>query len=75
MEVLADEKAWNVPQKHDQAAFKRNADGSHAGYELNPPFHYHDGYLSVYFQTNYYQEIQLTPLQEEAIWYVYIKSS
>ena len=35
---------------------------------LQVPFAYHDGYLSVHFEANKYQDIQLTPLQEEAVW-------
>ncbi len=31
------------------------------------PFAYHDGYLSVHFEVNKYQDIKLTPLQEEAV--------
>ena len=34
------------------------------------PFAYHNGYLSVHFEANKYQDIKLTPLQEEAVWYV-----
>ncbi|KAK9809629.1 hypothetical protein WJX73_008948 [Symbiochloris irregularis] len=70
VEALSDEQAWRIPTKHDQATYKRNADGSFQGHELMPPFHYHDGYLSIYFQTNNYQEVedQLTPLQLEAVW-------
>ena len=40
-----------------------------AGFERTPPFEYHDGYLSVHFATNNYLEIDLTPLQDEAVWY------
>ena len=29
---------------------------------------YHDGYLSIHFEANKYQDIELTPLQEEALW-------
>ena len=72
VEALSDEQAWKIPIKHDQAAYQRNTDGGFAGYELMPPFQYHNGYLSVYFQTNNYQEIELTPLQEEAIWWVLV---
>ena len=35
---------------------------------MQVPFAYHDGYLSVHFEANKYQDIQLTPLQEEAVW-------
>lgn len=35
---------------------------------LQIPFAYHDGYLSVHFEANKYQDIKLTPLQEEAMW-------
>ena len=31
---------------------------------------YHDGYLSIHFEANKYQDIELTPLQEEALWCV-----
>ena len=33
---------------------------------------YHDGYLSIYFNNGNFHEIskQLSPIQEEAIWYV-----
>lgn len=68
VEVLSDEKAWNVPIKHDQATYKRKEDGTFEGHELMPPFLYHDGWLSIYWQTANYQEIELTPLQEEAVW-------
>ena len=68
VEVLSNTKIWNTPRKIDQAAFDRNSDGSFAGWEPTPPFEYHDGYLSVHFATNNYLELQLTPLQEEAIW-------
>lgn len=50
------------------ACVQRNADGTFAGHEATPPFEYHDGWLSVHFSTANYQEIQLTPLQEEACW-------
>ena len=36
---------------------------------MQVPFSYHDGYLSVHFEANKYQDIKLTPLQEEAVWY------
>lgn len=68
VEALSDKNAWNTPRKVDQASFERKADGSFAGYERTPPFEYHDGYLSVHFATNNYLEIDLTPLQEEAVW-------
>ena len=68
VEALSDEKAWNVPKKHDQSAYQRNPDGSFVGFERMPPFRYHDGWLSIYWQTANYQEIELTPLQEEAVW-------
>ena len=29
---------------------------------------YHDGYLSIHFEANKYQDIDLSPLQEEALW-------
>lgn len=51
-----------------QAAYARNEDGSFLGYEPTPPFEYHDGYLTVHFDTGNYQKIQLAPLQEEALW-------
>ena len=44
VEALSDESAWHIPVKHDQAAYQRNTDGSFKGYELVPPFHYHDGW-------------------------------
>ena len=50
VEALADEKAWKIPIKHDQASYQRKEDGSFKDYELMPPFHYHDGYLSIYWQ-------------------------
>ncbi|KAK9813026.1 hypothetical protein WJX72_007708 [[Myrmecia] bisecta] len=59
---------WLVPKKADQAQYLRNPNGTFVGFEDTPPFEYHDGYLSVYFQSNNYQEIKLTPLQEEAVW-------
>ena len=38
-------------------------------YTVQVPFAYHDGYLSVHYEANKYQDIKLTPLQEEAVWY------
>ena len=35
---------------------------------MQVPLAYHNGYLSVHFEANKYQDIQLTPLQEEAVW-------
>ena len=29
---------------------------------------YHDGYLTIHFEANKYQDIELSPLQEEALW-------
>ena len=53
----------------DQATYERDENGNLIK-EATVPFEYHDGYLSVYYQSNNYQEVQqeLTPLQEEAIW-------
>ena len=68
VEVLSDPKAWQTPRKRDQALYERTADGKFAGFEPTPPFEYHDGYLTVHFASANYQQIELTPLQEEAIW-------
>ncbi|KAK9812337.1 hypothetical protein WJX73_003313 [Symbiochloris irregularis] len=68
VEVLSDPKQWNTPRKLDQSAYERNADGTFAGYEPTPPFEYHDGYLTVHYSVGNYLELDLTPIQEEAIW-------
>lgn len=67
VEVLS--QPWYVGRKLDQARFERDEDGKLIK-EATIPFEYHDGYLSVYYQSNNYQEIEkeLTPLQEEALW-------
>lgn len=36
--------------------------------QSHPPFEYHDGFLSVHFASQNYFEVDLTPLQEEAVW-------
>ena len=33
-----------------------------------PARRYHDGYLTIHFEANKYQDIELSPLQEEALW-------
>ena len=66
--MLSQRGIWKVPNKVDQAAYSRNEDGSPTGFEDDPPFVYHDGYLSSHFASPNYQEINLTPLQEEAVW-------
>ena len=38
------------------------------GFEEVIPFEYHNGYLTIHFEANKYQDIELTPLQEEALW-------
>ncbi|KAK9813596.1 hypothetical protein WJX73_009365 [Symbiochloris irregularis] len=68
VEVLSDPQQWQTPRKVDQSAFERNADGTFAGYEPTPPFEYHDGYLTVHFSVGNYLELDLSPIQEEAIW-------
>lgn len=70
VEVLTKPDLWKVPFKHDQAAYQRQPDGTHAGFEADPPFLYHDGYLSSHFASPNYQEIDLSPLQKEAAWAV-----
>ncbi|KAL3155553.1 hypothetical protein ABBQ38_011107 [Trebouxia sp. C0009 RCD-2024] len=70
VEVLSAEKTWYTPSKVSQQAYERNAEGEFAGFEEEVPFSYHDGYLSVHFEANKYQDITLTPLQEEAVWAV-----
>lgn len=52
MEALS--KPWNVPRKLNQQTFERDADGQLIK-EHTIPFEYHDGYLSVYYQSNNYQ--------------------
>ena len=72
--MLANKELWTTPRKKDQAAFDRHPDGSFVGFESTPPFEYHNGYLSVHFDTNnYLEKTDLTPLQEEAIWWVYVQ--
>ena len=67
--MLANKELWKTPRKKDQAAFDRNSDGSFVGFEYTPPFEYHDGYLTVHFDSsNYLEKTNLTPLQEEAMW-------
>ena len=68
VEVLSTRGIWKVPHKVDQQSYARDKDGKHAQFEDDPPFVYHDGYLSSHFSSNNYQEIDLTPLQKEAIW-------
>ena len=68
MEALSTRGRWNVPRKHDQAAYERNADGSFVGFEDTPPFVYHDGYFSSHFAVGNYQELELSPLEQEAAW-------
>lgn len=62
-------KPWYVGRKIDQARFERDEAGNLIK-EATIPFEYHDGYLSVYYQSNNYQEVEkeLSPLQEEALW-------
>ncbi|EIE24910.1 Clavaminate synthase-like protein [Coccomyxa subellipsoidea C-169] len=69
VEVLS--KPWYVGRKLDQARFERDEAGNLIK-EATIPFEYHDGYLSVYYQSNNYQEVEkeLSPLQEEALWAV-----
>ena len=38
VEVLTTKGIWKIPRKHDQAAYARNANGSFAGFEDDPPF-------------------------------------
>ncbi len=70
MAELAKINTWLAPKKADQAQYLRNPDGTFVGFEDTPIFEYHDGFLSVHFQSYNYQETKLTPLQEEAVWYV-----
>ncbi len=35
---------------------------------IAPSRRYHDGYLTIHFEANKYQDIELSPLQEEALW-------
>ncbi|DBB18065.1 hypothetical protein WJX82_011687 [Trebouxia sp. C0006] len=67
VEALSKEKSWWTPRKANQQAYERKPDGSFKGFEEEVPFAYHDGYLSVHFEVNKYQDIKLTPLQEEAV--------
>ena len=60
-------KPWYVGRKADQATYERDSNGALIK-EATVPFEYHDGYLSVYYQSNNYQEVPLSPLQEEAVW-------
>ena len=75
VEVLSDPEIWLTPRKVDQAAFERKSDGSFAGFERTPPFEYHNGYLTVHYAINNYLEVKekLTPLQEEAVWWVHVQ--
>ena len=68
VDALTTPGVWMVPRKVDQAAFERTAEGKFAGFEESPPLEYHEGYLSVHFTNNNYQEMELTPLQQEAFW-------
>lgn len=77
VQVLSQRGIWKVPKKHDQASYARNKDGNHVEFEDDPPFVYHEGqgeegkgktYLSSHFASNNYLELDLTPLQQEAIW-------
>lgn len=47
-------KPWNVPRKLNQQTYERDAEGQLIK-EPTIPFEYHDGYLSVYYQSNNYQ--------------------
>jgi len=47
-------KPWNVPRKINQYTYERNQNGELIK-EPTIPFEYHDGYLSVYYQSNNYQ--------------------
>jgi hypothetical protein len=74
VEVLSQKGIWKAPNKIDQSAYSRYKDGTFTGFEDDPPLVYHDGYLSSHFAylashfaLNKYQEIDLTPLQQEAI--------
>ena len=69
VEALSAEGTWKVPHKIDQASYARNKDGKHTQFEDDPPFVYHDGYLSSHFASANYQEIDLTKLQQEAVWW------
>eukprot|EP00891_Asterochloris_glomerata_P005068 jgi/Astpho2/5068/Aster-x0233 len=70
VEVLSTPGIWKTPLKNDQASYQRNADGSLKGYEAVVPFEYHDGYLTIHFESHKYQDIELSPLQHEAVWAV-----
>ena len=72
--MLSRRGIWKVPKKLDQASYARKEDGSHGGFEDDPPFVYHDGYLSSHYATQNYQEIELSDLQQEAIWCVLLLS-
>ena len=65
VEVLAKEGTWKVPHKLDQASYARDENGKHVKFEDDPPFVYHNGFLSSHFASANYQEIDLTPLQQE----------
>ena len=68
VEALSDPKGWQTPRKRDQAAYERDENGNFTGFEPTPPFEYHNGYLTVHFDTANYQQIKLAPIQEEALW-------
>ena len=68
VEALSTKGSWRVPHKVDQASYARDEDGKHVKFEDDPPFVYHDGFLSSHFASANYQEIDLSPLQQEAVW-------
>ena len=55
VQALSDPSAWHTPRKIDQALYERNQDGSFAGFEPTPPLEYHNGYLTVHFDSSKYQ--------------------
>ena len=68
VEALSAEGSWRVPHRLDQQSYARNKQGQHDKFEDDPPFVYHDGYLSSHYASGQYQEIDLSPLQKEAVW-------
>ena len=68
VEALSADRSWRVPHRLDQQSYARNKQGQHAKFEDDPPFVYHDGYLSSHYSTLNLQEIELSPLQKEAVW-------
>jgi hypothetical protein len=72
VEVLSTPGIWWTAKQTDQR-IALEEDGTYPlGYEETQPFEYHAGYLSVHFSARKYGVTgrELTPLQQEAVWWV-----